>query len=671
MLRNKGAVCLFLLGSGASSLLLAQKMPESSPLSVRQDTVHLQEITVSSATPGIKQNIQDVQASIEVIDQERINALSLRSVPQLLQYAVGIDVTDRGTTSGFNVRGSAENQTLLLVDGLRRTGKYGNSDLIGLSVENIERIEIIRGPMSALYGADSIGGVVNIITRKSGKNFAGGAYLMGGATGQGERGSIIGRMFLESGELYGTRHRVSFEARERDSFRFNRQALQTDLSDLSQKFLVYNGDWQIQSGKQLSWAMEYTNQDDKSTLFDGMHGFEKEDRTQGRLHYSDVNETRVIDLALGYGVSDAASVRSGSDVPEITNFQRVEGNAFVTFFPLENLIWTLGAGGRDESINMNVFNDGRQNRTVYHGMTQAEYNLSGAWGRFSLLGGLRYDSFSDFGGSFNPRVSGTYGYDAFNLRASYGHGFVAPSFTNQFITIERTASRPGLISTSLIYGNPNLKAEKGETFEVAGAYKFDRGQLDVTYHRTDYKDLILSQSVEQVFRNGVSVCTAGRTQMPGELPNVLSCHDRFNVGKATIDGVEVVLNYQLFDWWRLFTSYEYLKTKDKTTGLRLLNRAADHTVRVQNLFNYQDKLLFSVNMLSQWDFFGQNTMRQSVFVDHFNMDIKLDYFLTKQLNVFAGIDNLTDRKPTDGFILRSRTADPGARFFYAGASVRF
>jgi len=669
--QNKKIFCLFLLGSGASSLSLAQDISENLPLAVAQNVTRLQEITISSAMPGIEQNIQDVQASIEVIDRERIEALSLRSVPQLLQYAVGVDVRDNGSNSNFTVRGSANGQTLLLVDGLRRTGKFGNSDLIGLSVENIERIEIIRGPMSALYGADSIGGVVNIITRQPGKDFGGGAYLMGGATGQGERGGVIGRMFLESGELYGTRHRVSFEARERDSFRFNRQESETDLNDLSQKFLAYNGDWQIQKGKRLSWAMEHTNQDDENIRFGGTRGFEKEDRSQGRLHYNDANETRVIDLALGYGVSDTAVVRSGSNVPETTNFQRVEGNAFVTFFPLKNMTWTLGAGGRDESINVNVFTDGRQNRTVYHGMTQAEYNLSGAWGRFSLLGGLRYDDFSDFGGSLNPRVSGTYGYDAFSLRASYGHGFVAPRFTSQFITVERTASRPGFVSTSLIYGNPDLKPEKGETFEISGAYKFDRGQLDVTYHRTDYRNLILSQSVQQVLRNGVSVCTAGRTQIPAELPRVLSCFDNLNVGEALIDGVEVVLNYQVFDWWRLFTSYEYLKTKDKATGLRLRNRAADHTVRVQNMFNYQDKLLFSINMISQWDLFTQNAVRQDVSVDHFNMDIKLDYFLTSQFNVFAGIDNLTDRKPADGFAGVLRTLDPGARFFYGGAAVRF
>lgn len=342
---NKKNACLLWLGNCISSLTLAQDLSENLPLTVAQNVAHLPAVTVSSTTPGIEQNIQDVQASIEVIDRERINALSLRSVPQLLQYAVGVNVRDNGSLSNITLRGAADGQTLLLVDGLRRTGKFGNPDLMGLSVENIERIEIIRGPMSALYGADSIGGVVNIITRRPSKDFGGGASLMGGATGQGERGGVIGRMFTESGELYGTRHRVSFEARDRDSFRFNRQEAPTDLNDLSQKFLVYNGDWRIQNGKRLAWDMEYTNQDDKNILFDGRPGFEREDRSQGRLHYNDANEARVVDLALGYGVSDTAVVRSGSVMPETTNYRLLEGNAFVTFSPWRTLSGRRGPVG--------------------------------------------------------------------------------------------------------------------------------------------------------------------------------------------------------------------------------------------------------------------------------------------------------------------------------------
>lgn len=662
---TRGSLCLAVLCHPLTATAQGDiAAPSASPTT--QNAVEFGEITISSAIPGIDQNIRDVQASIEVIDQQRMQALSLRSVPQILQYAVGLDVRDSGSTSSATIRGSASGHVLLLVDGLRRTGKYGNSDMIGLMVENIERIEIIRGPMSALYGADSLGGVINIITRKPDSHFRGGAYFMGGTTDHDQRDTIIGRGHIESGDLAGTRHRLSFEARERDAFRFNRKGLQTDLNNTSQKFLAYNGDWRIQTGKRLSWGMEYTNQDDTKIFFNGSRGFEKEDRAQGRIHYNDANESRVIDLSAGYGVSDTDVLRSGGGTSETTNYRQVEGNAFVTFFPLEHLVWTLGAGGRDQSIDVSVFREGRVNRTVFHGMTQAELS----WGGFSLLGGLRYDNFSDFGGSLNPRVSASYMQGPFSLRVGYGHGFVAPSFTNQFITIERSASRPGFISTSLIHGNPGLRPEKGHTFEVSGAYNFERGKFEVTYHQTDYINLITSIQTSNVVRNGANICQSGTTIAGGQR-RVLSCLEFLNVGKALIEGVEVVFNHQLFDWWRLFTSYEYLKTKDRQTGLRIPGRAADHTFRIQNIFFWKNNLTFSVNAFAQYDFYAQNSLRQNVLVNHANIDLKLDYFLSKQINLFAGVDNLVDRKLADGYYNFGSALDPGARFYYGGVGYRF
>ncbi len=110
--------------------------------------------------------------------------------------------------------------------------------------------------------------------------------------------------------------------------------------------------------------------------------------------------------------------------------------------------------------------------------------------------------------------------------------------------------------------------------------------------------------------------------------------------------------------WCLFTAYEWLDTKDKRTDLRLRGRTADRTVRVQNMFSYLNKLFFSVNLISQWNYFGQNAVRQDVLVDHFNMDIKLDYFFTSRLNLFTGIGNITNRIPSDGYSGVTRALNP-------------
>ena len=111
----------------------------------------------------------------------------------------GLDVVQSGTpgsvTSVFT-RGTNSNQTLILIDGVRMNSPYfGVYDWSALTTENIERIEIVRGPFSALYGSDAIGGVVQIFTRKGAAGFTGRATGAAGNEGQGE-----GSAFVSGGE---------------------------------------------------------------------------------------------------------------------------------------------------------------------------------------------------------------------------------------------------------------------------------------------------------------------------------------------------------------------------------------------------------------------------------------------------------------------------------------
>ena len=121
----------------------------------------LGELTVTTAGLGQEQSIDDVQASVQVIDQKFIQSTSARSVPQVLNEALGVTIKDGGSNSDVSIRGFNEGHTLILVDGLRITGKYGSPDLTSISLENVERIEVVRGPMSVLYGADAVSGVIN------------------------------------------------------------------------------------------------------------------------------------------------------------------------------------------------------------------------------------------------------------------------------------------------------------------------------------------------------------------------------------------------------------------------------------------------------------------------------------------------------------------------------
>ena len=106
------------------------------------EEIKLDEVTVSTTAFGQEQAITDVQASVQVLDKKVIESTSERTVAQVLNEAIGLNVKDGGSTTNVSMRGFDDSHTLILVDGLRRTGKYGNSDISGISLEDVERIEI-------------------------------------------------------------------------------------------------------------------------------------------------------------------------------------------------------------------------------------------------------------------------------------------------------------------------------------------------------------------------------------------------------------------------------------------------------------------------------------------------------------------------------------------------
>ncbi|MEQ1729248.1 MAG: TonB-dependent receptor plug domain-containing protein, partial [Vicinamibacterales bacterium] len=111
------------------------------------------------------QEVRDVQASAQVVTSEDLRAYAGNSVTEGLKLAAGVDARSSGANSSISIRGftaSGGSSVLVLADGLRRTGKYGSTNLNLFELEDVDRVEVIRGPMSALYGADATGGVVNV-----------------------------------------------------------------------------------------------------------------------------------------------------------------------------------------------------------------------------------------------------------------------------------------------------------------------------------------------------------------------------------------------------------------------------------------------------------------------------------------------------------------------------
>ncbi|KJF83867.1 TonB-dependent receptor [Klebsiella aerogenes] len=123
-----------------------------------------------------EQSVKDAPASISVITQQDLQRKPVQNLKDVLRDVPGVQLTNEGDNrKGVSIRGLDSSYTLILIDGKRVNSRnavfrHNDFDLNWIPVDSIERIEVVRGPMSSLYGSDALGGVVNIITKKSARN---------------------------------------------------------------------------------------------------------------------------------------------------------------------------------------------------------------------------------------------------------------------------------------------------------------------------------------------------------------------------------------------------------------------------------------------------------------------------------------------------------------------
>lgn len=167
----------------------------------------LQNIVVTAS--GFEQLVEDAPASISVIPREELEKKAYRDVTDALRDVPGVVVTGGGSSSDISIRGMAAGYTLILIDGKRVNSRETrpNSDNSGIEqgwlppIEAIDRIEVVRGPMSSLYGSEAMGGVVNIITRKIADTWTGSLRTEATLQQHSDSGDIYQGNFYVAGSI--------------------------------------------------------------------------------------------------------------------------------------------------------------------------------------------------------------------------------------------------------------------------------------------------------------------------------------------------------------------------------------------------------------------------------------------------------------------------------------
>ncbi len=510
------------------------------PISIvraEEPEVKLNQVVVTATKT--ERNPQDVTQSVTVITNEDIRKTGATDVATAIQDVVSVHISGYGTpgsVESLKIRGASSAQILVLVNGIRmNSSRDGGFDLsfIPVSVEDIERIEIVRGPASALYGSDAVGGVINIITKKPSANQS---------TTKGAIGSHgYDDIFLNnSGRQKQWYYSFSGERETANGYRVNSDLYQwiyggsvgydfskTSSIELSANYLEN----EVGSpGSTIFGATPHARQQERNAVFGAAYS--------GKLAPS-------LDLKLsGYRKQDNLSFKDPDTIDPITLLPAPTNNRYETRSDggEAQISWLvtswdqLTAGYEMRRDSLDSFD--AQNGSASHAASLKAYYLQDEISigePLIVVVGGRHDDHSVFGEKFSPKASARYyikGTETI-LRASYGKSFRAPTFNDLYF------------NTSWAVGNPNLRPESAKEYEAGIEQKVGK---DVVLKLTGF-----DRRVKNLIQWDWSV-------FPMQVGNI---------GRARIRGLETEASYRLSEVISIAASYTYTNPVDEVTGQKI------------------------------------------------------------------------------------------------------
>ncbi|HEI8865638.1 TPA: TonB-dependent receptor [Serratia odorifera] len=622
---------------------------------------------------GYEKKITNAAASVSVISQQELQANKYNDLGEALRAVEGVDVeSSTGKTGGLeiSIRGMPASYTLILIDGVRQNG---SSDVTpnGFSAMNtsfmppltaIERIEVIRGPMSTLYGSDAIGGVVNIITKQSTDIWS--TSINTGINLQESRrwGNSTVANFWSSGplvpEILDMQVRGSTTQRQGSSI--------TSLNDTAVTRVPYPTEAENYNfgtrldlktgGSDTIWldfdtaSQRYNNNDGQLGSLTG--GYDKTLRYQRQKvtlgHNTTLpigiwkstlswNETTNKGRQLAAASLTPAKASLAGNPRELKNTNVIIDSLLLTPLGDAHLL-TLGGEFWDAKMKDGVViaNSGKSfHQKSWSAYAEDEWRIVEP---LALTAGTRYEHHEVFGGHLSPRAYLVWNMaDDWTLKGGVTTGYKAPSLSQLHSGISGVTGQGTINSV----GNPDLKPEKSTSFEAGLYYENNAGlNANITGFYTDYRSKIVSYAIDDHTRS------------------------YSNSGKARTDGIEFATSFPLWsDIWNLSLNYTYTRSEQQdgdNKGAPLSNtpkhvantRLSWQATETMNAWlnaryrgaaprftqNYQN---LSVVQKKVYDDRGANLKAWAV------LDMGLSYKVTDALTLNTAVNNLLNKDFSD------------------------
>ena len=542
----------FLIATTAIAALLA-------PCTARaQDDADI--VVTATRAPA---RVRNLPAEVDVIDVDAAQARGVITIADALQQAPGLGVVPSGGAgqqASLFAGGANSNHTLVLFDGLRindpstpgSTFDAGQDTLGGL-----ERIEVVEGPMSAVFGSDAIGGVVNLIPRHGGQ----GAFNGRAAAALGSFGTRSGSLGAD-GTLGAFRYAVTAEGYRSDGFdlvpaRMSTRTGERDGASMGTLTGVF--DYALSDALALDLLVRHRQAQADFDPFIDFFPLPERRMEDDNLEISK-NDLDVARLGATWTIHDSLSLRASVGGMEDERAQSDDGQVTDAFdgqrrFADLTLNWRPGRLAAFEAVNVVAGVSAEKDQIdVAQGFgfpppfffTRADethrgafVSAQGALDHLTLTGAARLDDYEGFGGHATWRIGASYEItgDA-RLYAAYGTSFRAPTLYERFVS----------------FGNPDLDPEQSTAWEIGADTRFE--------------------AFDQAA--GVEVAALYRHNSIDDLIDFGPSFNYQNVDRATIDTAELRFGVRPFSWLTAHVNYVYTDARDEVADAQLLRRPRNY-----------------------------------------------------------------------------------------------
>lgn len=640
-----------------------------------EEKYQLNDVVVSAS--GFEQDLVDAPASISIITKEELEKKPIKDIGEAIGDIPGVDVTMNKTgTYDFSIRGFGSSYTLVLIDGKRQSvanGFYDNGFSGSESgylppLSMIERIEVIRGPASTLYGSDAVGGVINIITKKNPDkteaNIEFNTLLQQHSNHYGNAGGFnacVATPLIE--DILSISARLKY---------YDKAA-----SDLKWPTPVWNNgnqrpdNYQIAShspgaftslgfGSRLNWTV-----DDKNNIYFDIERYINEISVNSTSSRAIKSERQLFkdNIVLNHdGNYDFGSTNSylqyGSTKDKELHSQIWVGEGKVVLpwnlGQYGNLVNTFGARIDYEILKNDQASAGSQIRGK--NLDQTTVALYGENEYFItddliFTTGLRYIYSDLFDSEFTPRVYLVYHLnDNIALKGGVSKGYKTPAAK------QLTNGYYNYANNNAYFGNPDLKPEESINYELGVDFMvFDFAHYSITGFITDFTNQISSEDLTGM-QNDIN-CSNG-----------IVCKRPINLGKTQTKGIEFAFNTKTYNGFSLNSSYTFMDNRYKDGqknwfgGDRIENLPRHIAMLKLNYergkFSSYIKTRARLDTIAKAKGGGNGSLPWQKYKPFYIVDLGINYKINKQSSLSFAVQNLFDKNFFNPQVTRWDGANP-------------